>query len=123
MFLFKQETAYEMRISDWSSDVCSSDLHPQGCPRAHPRLCRQGPALCRPGRCRGLPTQSLQWLRRLERCAVAPPDGNLDPPGQTGRASCRERGCHYVFILVFTVPLKIINMTPAHLVTHTTQQK
>src|SRR3546814_12293357 len=24
--LFKQETAYEMRISDWSSDVCSSDL-------------------------------------------------------------------------------------------------
>src|SRR3546814_8652294 len=28
MFLFfKQKTAYEMRISDWSSDVCSSDLH------------------------------------------------------------------------------------------------
>src|SRR3546814_10633263 len=25
-FLFKQKTAYEMRISDWSSDVCSSDL-------------------------------------------------------------------------------------------------
>src|SRR3546814_4107591 len=25
--LFKQKTAYEMRISDWSSDVCSSDLH------------------------------------------------------------------------------------------------
>src|SRR3546814_14988613 len=25
-FFFKQETAYEMRISDWSSDVCSSDL-------------------------------------------------------------------------------------------------
>src|SRR3546814_17199983 len=29
-FFFKQKTAYEMRISDWSSDVCSSDLH------AHP---------------------------------------------------------------------------------------
>src|SRR3546814_20964590 len=27
-FFFKQKTAYEMRISDWSSDVCSSDLHP-----------------------------------------------------------------------------------------------
>src|SRR3546814_1524584 len=27
MFVFKQKTAYEMRISDWSSDVCSSDLH------------------------------------------------------------------------------------------------
>src|SRR3546814_10310407 len=28
MFFFKQKTAYEMRISDWSSDVCSSDLTP-----------------------------------------------------------------------------------------------
>src|SRR3546814_2234406 len=27
-FFFKQKTAYEMRISDWSSDVCSSDLNP-----------------------------------------------------------------------------------------------
>src|SRR3546814_6279609 len=27
IFLFKQKTAYDMRISDWSSDVCSSDLH------------------------------------------------------------------------------------------------
>src|SRR3546814_4417757 len=26
-FFFKQKTAYDMRISDWSSDVCSSDLH------------------------------------------------------------------------------------------------
>src|SRR3546814_7128504 len=30
VFFFKQKTAYEMRISDWSSDVCSSDL--KGCP-------------------------------------------------------------------------------------------
>src|SRR3546814_3011777 len=31
LFFFKQKTAYEMRISDWSSDVCSSDLacHPE----------------------------------------------------------------------------------------------
>src|SRR3546814_3867630 len=28
-FFFKQKTAYEMRISDWSSDVCSSDLRKQ----------------------------------------------------------------------------------------------
>src|SRR3546814_4116680 len=33
-FFFKQKTAYEMRISDWSSDVCSSDLQGQ-CPVAH----------------------------------------------------------------------------------------
>src|SRR3546814_7550223 len=29
-FFFKQKTAYEMRISDWSSDVCSSDLRATG---------------------------------------------------------------------------------------------
>src|SRR3546814_21061298 len=29
-FFFKQKTAYEMRISDWSSDVCSSDLQGRG---------------------------------------------------------------------------------------------
>src|SRR3546814_6984717 len=30
VLLFKQKTAYEMRISDWSSDVCSSDLLAEG---------------------------------------------------------------------------------------------
>src|SRR3546814_1838674 len=54
IFFFKQKTAYEMRISDWSSDVCSSDLrlsHPSDrsgcrtwpcCPPAPgpPRSCR-----------------------------------------------------------------------------------
>src|SRR3546814_2341614 len=34
-FFFKQKTAYEMRISDWSSDVCSSDLF-------LPRFARRG---------------------------------------------------------------------------------
>src|SRR3546814_8196135 len=29
LFFFKQKTAYEVRISDWSSDVCSSDLEPE----------------------------------------------------------------------------------------------
>src|SRR3546814_1834571 len=32
IFFFKQKTAYEMRISDWSSDVCSSDLGVDGRP-------------------------------------------------------------------------------------------
>src|SRR3546814_2157691 len=31
LFFFKQKTAYEMRISDWSSDVCSSDLSRSFC--------------------------------------------------------------------------------------------
>src|SRR3546814_7544717 len=35
-FFFKQKTAYEMRISDWSSDVCSSDLSAR---RRHRFLC------------------------------------------------------------------------------------
>src|SRR3546814_2571080 len=39
-FFFKQKTAYEMRISDWSSDVCSSDL-PAACPRVDGELERK----------------------------------------------------------------------------------
>src|SRR3546814_4014658 len=39
IFFFKQKTAYEMRISDWSSDVCSSDLMPFTDPMA------DGPAI------------------------------------------------------------------------------
>src|SRR3546814_5898344 len=35
-FFFKQKTAYEMRISDWSSDVCSSDLREGGLVCFHP---------------------------------------------------------------------------------------
>src|SRR3546814_7261977 len=35
-FFFKQKTAYEMRISDWSSDVCSSDL-----PHSLQRICKE----------------------------------------------------------------------------------
>src|SRR3546814_16747024 len=43
-FFFKQKTAYEMRISDWSSDVCSSDLE-----LAHRFLARQHAARIFPG--------------------------------------------------------------------------
>src|SRR3546814_10882148 len=41
-FCFKQKTAYEMRISDWSSDVCSSDLrqHQRAVRRQQTRLAR-----------------------------------------------------------------------------------
>src|SRR3546814_1812640 len=37
IFFFKQKTAYEMRISDWSSDVCSSDLQFSYLPRSELR--------------------------------------------------------------------------------------
>src|SRR3546814_10466913 len=61
-FFFKQKTAYEMRISDWSSDVCSSDLAPgyrsarddrgatnnnDGQPLQHYRINRTGTATAR----------------------------------------------------------------------------
>src|SRR3546814_4839782 len=36
IFFFKQKTAYEMRISDWSSDVCSTDLFGQTVMTCHP---------------------------------------------------------------------------------------
>src|SRR3546814_4531811 len=36
---FKQKTAYEMRISDWSSDVCSSDLSRMVAPGGNPSTC------------------------------------------------------------------------------------
>src|SRR3546814_10650690 len=47
-FFFKQKTAYEMRISDWSSDVCSSDLDWQG--EQARRLLEQGVTLADPAR-------------------------------------------------------------------------
>src|SRR3546814_20807229 len=41
-FFFKQKTAYEMRISDWSSDVCSSDLHQRMITRRLERIGQAG---------------------------------------------------------------------------------
>src|SRR3546814_3929568 len=87
-FFFKQKTAYEMRISDWSSDVCSSDLK-----------------LSTPRRgCSGL-AYSVDYVT-----SANPMDERIDTPGgalfvdgasilyliEIGRASCRERVCQYV---------------------------
>src|SRR3546814_1718123 len=49
VFCFKQKTAYEMRISDWSSDVCSSDLQsiPAGSRRIRIRTCQPAAASAR----------------------------------------------------------------------------
>src|SRR3546814_1913242 len=44
-FFFKQKTAYEMRISDWSSDVCSSDLSVVVAERVHIDAAPRGRAL------------------------------------------------------------------------------
>src|SRR3546814_17849660 len=47
IFFFKQKTAYEMRISDWSSDVCSSDLGHQRLGDALAANLQQGPEVVR----------------------------------------------------------------------------
>src|SRR3546814_10699536 len=70
-FFFKQKTAYEMRISDWSSDVCSSDLpgggrSPAGRPR--PRTGRMRTPSTPGSRCprsRGPPGRSARVAARL----------------------------------------------------------
>src|SRR3546814_972037 len=89
-FFFKQKTAYEMRISDWSSDVCSSDLRLAAVGiRAAEFLGRDHFAG------RGL------YQRRAgeeDRALVADDDafvghgGHIRAAGgEIGRASCRER--------------------------------
>src|SRR3546814_2539691 len=89
-FFFKQKTAYEMRISDWSSDVCSSDL-------AFHHL--DGGAL-QPARHVVFPdARGERQLRREEhggRVAEADGDGAGLAAREIGRASCRERVCQYV---------------------------
>src|SRR3546814_17946885 len=84
-FLFKQKTAYEMRISDWSSDVCSSDL------------AEGGDGLCRRRAGDGTEPQGSEQSRRDERDALHPAvqsrDGNVSasicgaPPDRAGEIS------------------------------------
>src|SRR3546814_7854860 len=94
-FCCKQKTAYELRISDWSSDVCSSDLQRRPGDRTR-RLEGQaeGLFLADPGQAARLtgscPHGSTQGAA-ASRCSKK--NGKHD---QIGRASCRERGCQYV---------------------------
>src|SRR3546814_4663082 len=83
-FFFKQKTAYEMRISDWSSDVCSSDLFTSLAEKGLPS-------------CQVTPVCSLKLsvlLSSLQDQLFAR-SGTIDSM-QIGRASCRERVCQYV---------------------------
>src|SRR3546814_4342842 len=95
VFFFKQNTAYEMRISDWSSDVCSSDLvrHPAvaGLDIAVGELAHQ-PADRRLVAEIGVDAAGVQRLQRGVRALELVDLG----VGQIGRAACRERVCQYV---------------------------
>src|SRR3546814_2651891 len=98
-FFFKQKTAYEMRISDWSSDVCSSDLSEAALPGGHD-LVAAGPHV---GHHEPQPVRDLVELHLvLEGLAQRlVDDGDRPHPsyrlleGEIGRASCRERVCQY----------------------------
>src|SRR3546814_7289106 len=92
-FFFKQKTAYEMRISDWSSDVCSSDL----------RLARNlGLGFARYAGNDARAERLAQFDRGDPDAARGAEDKQriafLDVPtvDEIGRASCRERVCQYV---------------------------
>src|SRR3546814_17582319 len=104
-FFFKQKTAYEMRISDWSSDVCSSDL-----------------TLSKPDLSSPVEAVVIE-LSEMRKIGMSVPDGAeayaranaaeikefrismkvseiadhvISMMNKIGRASCRERVCQYV---------------------------
>src|SRR3546814_1789368 len=99
VFFFKQKTAYEMRISDWSSDVCSSDLMRDA----------EGLTILVVEQNFDFIIDTADRVLLLERGRIIAdlPAGDLHQPGrideflgfgaaQLGRSSCRERVCQYV---------------------------
>src|SRR3546814_4765392 len=95
-FFFKQKTAYEVRISDWSSDVCSSDLPRQRQARHVARMLSAqidyqqaaaevaSLALARP------PQSDTAYLKQAAMSASGLTEDKIE------RAASRERVCKYV---------------------------
>src|SRR3546814_2747255 len=83
-FFFKQKTAYEMRISDWSSDVCSSDLREMG--GLPHRLAAAA----------GQPRQAAARLRRIRRSEPHGADRSEERRvGKECVSTCRSRWSPY----------------------------
>src|SRR3546814_11167714 len=99
-FFFKQKTAYEMRISDWSSDVCSSDLLGSGSETRAIAFIDQLTVAQHEQRAR-LP--DIVGVSE-QRIGARPDRGGQS--GQIGSASCRDSVCQYVYISVVAVSLK-----------------
>src|SRR3546814_5773406 len=93
-FFVKQKTAYEMRISDWSSDVCSSELigtrgRPRGPGKRRRRVANgKGRTMSETGSAIRAGVTALQDIERTE--------AELDAIWQIGSATCTERVCKYV---------------------------
>src|SRR3546814_3456660 len=96
-FCFKQKTAYEMRISDWSSDVCSTDRLASPPPSATRRTPMTNEklreALAYERGCRDTWDAVRGCNADLTRSAVGAFQLCIN---EIGRASCRERVCLYV---------------------------
>src|SRR3546814_11373177 len=124
-FFFKQKTAYDMRISDWSSDVCSSDLRPDArCPRNkqataapcpggvdathgfhRPRWCARASAGSSASRVMPAPGQAVGACRRVPRLPPRVlPTLVLHPlpPPHFVTASCIYSFFHFFSLLFFS---------------------
>src|SRR3546814_3070781 len=100
-FFFKQKTAYEMRISDWSSDVCSSDLDGQQGGRGGNVALEIDPSgagrMMFAGQIAGHGVSGSGTLSiQATNIRVDGLDATAPLELQIGRASCRERVCQYV---------------------------
>src|SRR3546814_20616840 len=114
-FFFKQKTAYEMRISDWSSDVCSSDLFARHERRNEsPSEIQRGSALhpIIAATSTGRPARRSSMVMRLSSDPARPtgaPASSVSPPltdraimssevsrvGKEGVRTCRSRWSQY----------------------------
>src|SRR3546814_16360684 len=88
LFFFQQKTAYEMRISDWSSDVCSSDLRRRP---ARPLAGRAGRRRWRSRRASGLLVFAQQRLHSGDLAAKAD-RSEARRVGKECVSTCRSRG-------------------------------
>src|SRR3546814_11493122 len=104
---FKQKTAYEMRISDWSSDVCSSDLSLHHTQYAFREGNIKRPGLPVAAHSIALPQGGHHAESRIKSGdRVADADSYTNRRKEIGRASCRESVCTYVWISVVSGSFK-----------------
>src|SRR3546814_8058920 len=98
VLFFKQKTAYDMRISDWSTDVCSSDI-PQVCEFMLLTVDDAYLALSVLGRGEMVRSKfyvAVDGPMPIDKSIRGYIASASAPTGQIGRASWRERVCQYV---------------------------